>query len=119
MTKQELTEYCLTFEDSAADAPFEDEHIVVRHKSNRKWFALIFENAGRLCINLKCDPVKAGFWRAAYPAVTPAWHMNKTHWNTVEINAGVSHGDLSEMVSDSFRLTAPKRRGGNHKTAKG
>ncbi|MFQ9681934.1 MAG: hypothetical protein ACLRZH_19195 [Ruthenibacterium lactatiformans] len=24
---------------------------------------------------------------AAYPAVTPGWHMNHTHWNTVEVNA--------------------------------
>lgn len=78
---------------------------------SRKWFALIFIRDGKLCANLKCDPQKAGFWRSAYQAVTPAWHMNKTHWNTVELNAGIPREDLMEMVADSFNLTAPKTRG--------
>lgn len=81
------------------------------HAGSRKWFALIFIRDGKLCANLKCDPQKAGFWRSAYQAVTPAWHMNKTHWNTVELNAGIPREDLMEMVADSFNLTAPKTRG--------
>lgn len=37
--------------------------------------------------------------------------MNKTHWNTVELGAGVAQEDLAEMVVDRFYLIAPKKRG--------
>lgn len=111
MTRQEILALCLTFEGSVSDEPFEEEHIVVRHRDNRKWFALIFTREGRLSINLKCEPQKADFWRGAYRAVTPAWHMNKTHWNTVELDAGIARGDLLEMIADSYKLTAAKKRG--------
>ena len=111
MTKQEFLTLCASFGSSVTDQPFGDEHTVVRHAGSRKWFDLIFIRDGKLCANLKCDPQKAGFWRSAYQAVTPAWHMNKTHWNTVELNAGIPREDLMEMVADSFNLTAPKTRG--------
>lgn len=111
MTRQDILALCTSFENSVLDQPFADEHIVVRHAGSKKWFALIFTRDGKLCVNLKCDPQKACFWRGVYRAVTPAWHMNKTHWNTVELDAGVPREDLMEMVADSFHLTAPKKRG--------
>ena len=115
MTKEELLALCAAYPGAAVDCPFEGDRdsVVARHTSGRKWFALVLERGGRLCVNLKCGPMKADFWRAAYPAVTPAWHMNHVHWNTVDVNAGVPLDDLREMISDSYRLTAapvhPKR----------
>lgn len=111
LTREALTAYCLTFADAAADNPFaEDDYTVVRHKSNNKWFGLIFTLEGKLCINLKCDPMEADFFRRAYSGVRPAWHMNKTHWNLVEIGADVPEQELFSMIEKSFSLTAPKRR---------
>ena len=102
MTKDELLALCAAYPGAAVDCPFEDGgNVVVRHAAGRKWFALVFERDGKLCVNLKCEPMKADFWRAAYPAVTPGWHMNHTHWNTVEVNAGVPRVDICEMISDS------------------
>ncbi|MEM7383072.1 MAG: MmcQ/YjbR family DNA-binding protein [Bacteroidota bacterium] len=34
-------------------------------------------------INLKCNPETAIQLRDAYEEVTPGYHMNKKHWNTV------------------------------------
>ena len=111
MTKDELLALCAAYPGAAVDCPFEDGgNVVVRHAAGRKWFALVFERDGKLCVNLKCEPMKADFWRAAYPAVTPGWHMNHTHWNTVEVNAGVPPEDLCEMISDSYRLTTSPAR---------
>lgn len=111
MTKDELLALCAAYPGAAVDCPFEDGgNVVVRHAAGRKWFALVFERDGKLCVNLKCKPMKADFWRAAYPAVTPGWHMNHTHWNTVEVNAGVPPEDLCEMISDSYRLTTSPAR---------
>ena len=49
------------------------------------------------------------FLRTTYPGVRPAWHMNKLHWNTVEVNA-VPQEELFGMIRHSFDLTAPKRK---------
>ena len=82
MIRQKLIEYCLTYPDSYEDYPFDDSidadaWTVMRHKTNTKSFALIYERNGKLCVNLKCDPFEADFLRKAYKDVTPGWHMNK------------------------------------------
>src|SRR4029078_11564982 len=35
--------------------------------------------------NLKCDPERALDLRDRYEEVQPGYHMNKKHWNTVEL----------------------------------
>ena len=51
----------------------------MRHRANKKSFALIYERNGKLYVNLKCDPMEADFLRQAFVDVTPAYHMNKVH----------------------------------------
>ncbi len=119
MTRRELIDRCLAYPGSYEDYPFDDytnaggggtSWTVVRHRGNKKSFALIFERAG-LRINLKCEPMRADFLRGAFPgAVTPAYHMNKEHWNTVRPDL-LSAEDLEEMISRSYELTKPKARG--------
>lgn len=73
MTKDELLALCAAYPGAAVDCPFEDGgNVVVRHAAGRKWFALVFERDGKLCVNLKCEPMKADFWRAAYPPLRRA-----------------------------------------------
>lgn len=108
MTRQELIDYCLTYPGALEDYPFEYKNsTVLRHSANRKWFALIFQRDGNLCINLKCNPMEADFLRQTFHAVTPAWHMSKVHWNTVTLDHDVSEGELFDMISSSFNLTKP------------
>lgn len=108
MDKKALIAHCLTYHNAVEDYPFADnDSAIMRHSSNRKWFALIFHLYGKLCINLKCDPVKSEFLRKTYAGVYPAWHMNKEHWNTVEVGS-VPRGELFAMIAHSFELTAPK-----------
>ncbi|MEG2621989.1 MAG: MmcQ/YjbR family DNA-binding protein, partial [Clostridia bacterium] len=84
VTRRELIDYCLGYPGAVEDYPFEDENsTVLRHATNRKWFALIFERDGKCCVNLKCDPMEADFLRRVFSSVAPAWHMNKVHWNTI------------------------------------
>jgi len=80
-----VIDYCLTYPDVYEDYPFDeltgvpDAWAVMRHKGNKKSFAFIYERSG-LCVNLKCEPLRADFLRQIYPGVTPACHMNKEHW---------------------------------------
>lgn len=112
MTRRELIDYCLTYPDAYEDYPFDeivdgpDAWTVMRHRLNKKSFAFIYERGG-LCVNLKCEPDRADFLRQVYTGVTPAYHMNKEHWNTVHLNSDVPEDELRGMIEHSYRLTMP------------
>ena len=115
MTRQELVDYCLTRPDVYEDHPFdnittaaEDGWTVMRHRLNKKGFAFIFMRGG-LCVNLKCEPLRADLLRQLFRDVTPAYHMNKVNWNTVRVGGDVPDDDLLDMLDHSYRLTMPKR----------
>ena len=105
LNKVELIELLKTLKNVSIDNPFSrGNHIVARHKQNRKWFALIVEINGKLAVNLKCDPMKSDFLRQVNNAIIPAWHMNKVHWNTVFVN-NIDLNELKELIEYSYELT--------------
>jgi predicted DNA-binding protein (MmcQ/YjbR family) len=115
MTRQDLIDYCLSFPSAYEDYPFDDmtdgnSWAVMRHKVNKKSFALIYERGRKLCVNLKCEPLEAEFLRNVYKDVTPAYHMNKTHWNTVTTNGDVPIEELKRQIEHSYDLIKPKTR---------
>jgi predicted DNA-binding protein (MmcQ/YjbR family) len=115
MTRQDIIDYCLSFPAAYEDYPFDDiadsgGWAVMRHKANKKSFALIYERNGKLCANLKCDPFEADLLRQTFVDVTPAYHMNKTHWNTVTVGGDVPDEEIKRMVGNSYDLIKPKAR---------
>lgn len=115
MTRQELIDHCLEFPAAYEDYPFDGTAgtgvwTVMRHGANKKSFALIYERNGKLYINLKCDPLEAEFLRRAFEGVTPAYHMNKKHWNTVLVDSDVPGTGLFEWIENSYDLVKPKSR---------
>jgi len=115
MTRQELVEFCLSFPAAYEDYPFDDiadagAWTVMRLRTNKKSFALIYERNGQLCVNLKCDPFEADFLRQVFANVRPGWHMNKVHWNTVVVGGDVQAEEIKRMIGDSYDLIKPKVR---------
>lgn len=111
MTRAELLGLCLALPDAYEDCPFDDPNwTVARHRSNRKIFAMVYDRENRLCINLKCEPMQAQFLRTVYAGVSPGYHMNKEHWNTVLPDSDVPPDELRAMIQESYELTRPKRR---------
>ena len=115
MNRQELIEYCLTFPAAYEDYPFEElgtgnRWTAMRHLGNKKTFAFINVHNDRLCINLKCDPFEADILRQVYTDVTPGFHMNKTHWNTVYLDGDVPEDELKYMIEQSYNLIRPKTK---------
>ena len=110
MTKRDLIEYCLALPSVYEDYPFSDDFgwTVMRHRQNKKGFAHIFEREGHAWINLKCEPMKADFLRHVYLSVIPAYHMNKTHWNTIKLGGDVPQDELKRMIERSYNLIKPK-----------
>ena len=113
MTRRELIDYCLTFPAAYEDYPFSETPglgvwTVMRHRSNKKSFALINERNGRLNANLKCDPLEAILLRRIFADVTPGYHMNKAHWNTVTLGGDVPDDEVKRLVERSYELIKPK-----------
>ena len=59
-------------------------------------------------INVKCDPEKAIELREEYSGVTPAFHMSKTHWNTISVDGSISDKLIKEWIKDSYQLVVSK-----------
>ena len=55
-------------------------------------------------INLKCAPERAIELRERYAEVTPGYHMNKKHWNTVRIDGSLPDSLIEEWITDSYNL---------------
>jgi predicted DNA-binding protein (MmcQ/YjbR family) len=110
MTRQELIDCCLGLPAAYEDYPFGESWLVMRHRSNSKSFAMIFESGDYTWVNLKCKPVQAEFWRSVYASIVPAYHMNKQHWNSVILDGTVPADVIRDMVIDSYDLIKPKVR---------
>ena len=111
MTKDKYLDFCRSIGGAEVDQPFESDFdtYVVRHVTNRKWFALLMFHDNRWIVNLKCDPIEADFLRKVYEGVFPAYHMNKTHWNSVALESDVPAEELERMTLSSFSLTDKKQ----------
>jgi predicted DNA-binding protein (MmcQ/YjbR family) len=69
-----------------------------------------------LSINLKCDPLIAEGLREKYNSVTPGYHMNKKHWNTVIMDNTIPQKIIKGMIDDSYDLVLSKLSKKNRNT---
>lgn len=95
-------EYCLKKSGATEDTPFGEEHLVF--KVGGKMFALLALNEIPSTANLKCEPDLALELRDRYEQVRPGYHMNKKHWNTVELSGGIPEAELRKMIDHSYAL---------------
>ena len=111
MNVEKFREYCLKKAGVTEDSPFGPEHVVF--KVAGKMFALLAFEEVPPTANLKCDPDRALELRDRYEQVRPGYHMNKKHWNTVEIDTGIPDAELREMIDHSYELVVkslPKKQ---------
>lgn len=87
------------------ETPFGPEALV--YKVAGKMFALISLGEA-LRLNLKCDPQEAMILRDTFTAVTPGYHMNKKHWNSIDLLAGLDTALIQGWVDDSYDLVTAK-----------
>ena len=104
MKSQQLRRLCLGLAGASEDFPFSPDLSVFR--VGGKIFALSRLTGDPLQISLKCAPELAVRLRAAHPAITPGYHLNKRHWNTVTVDGSVPDKLLRDLVEDSYDLVA-------------
>lgn len=101
MTLDELQAYCAQKKGVSWDTPFGPEVLVFRVLG--RVFALAPMDVFTT-VNLKCDPERAVELRERYAGIVPGYHMNKRHWNTVDVTGSVPQKLLLELVDHSYAL---------------
>ena len=94
-------DYCLAKPGVTEGFPFDETTLVF--KVMEKMFTLANLD-GDLSLNLKCDPEKAVSLREEYPAIKPGYHMNKKHWNTINIDGSVPDSLIFQLTDHSYEL---------------
>jgi predicted DNA-binding protein (MmcQ/YjbR family) len=104
MDLAQFREYCLSKPRATEGTPFGPDVLVF--KVGGKIFALAVLDEVPTTVNLKCDPDLALDLRDRYEEVRPGYHMNKKHWNTVEIETRIPDAELRKMIDHSYDLVA-------------
>lgn len=97
-------DHCLKKKYVTEEFPFDESTMVF--KVMGKVFALTSLNDVPGSCNLKCNPEYAEELREKYSSITPGYHMNKKHWNTVEWDGNVPDQLILELTNHSYDLVA-------------
>lgn len=94
-------EYCLRKAGVTESFPFDNNTLVF--KVMNKMFALcdvdLFTS-----VNLKCDPERCIQLREQYEGIIPGYHMNKKHWNTIQMDGTIPDNLFLELIDHSYEL---------------
>jgi predicted DNA-binding protein (MmcQ/YjbR family) len=101
-----LRAFCLSLTGAEETFPFGTQTSVF--KVEGKMFAFSPLASASLSVSVKCEPALAEALREAHPAVTAGYHLNKRHWNTVELDGSLSDETVCDMIEDSYDLVVSK-----------
>lgn len=97
-----VRDYCLSFKGVTEELPFGPDALVF--KVMGKMFCLLPLNGESKRISLKNTPEKNIELRAEYDFIDGAYHMNKTHWSSVDLKAPVKASLVNELIKESYEL---------------
>jgi predicted DNA-binding protein (MmcQ/YjbR family) len=109
MTPAQLKDFCLSLEQATETFPFDEDNSVFKVSGNNKIFAISHLAAIPLHVSLKVDPEDSIALRAEFPQITPGYHLNKKHWITIDLSAGVPDDLVEDLLRGSHDLVRPKR----------
>lgn len=122
MLGKELIEFVSGLDGAVCDCPFDGdfETTVFRHSDTKKWFGILIYapiknvkdgvtfntcDSQVQVVNFKSPIELSAILRDNYKSFLPAYHMNKTHWNTVVLGGDVPDEELKNLLKLSFDLT--------------
>ena len=101
MNGEDYRNYCLLKVGVTESFPFDQTTLVF--KVGGKMFALTDIDEFDF-VNLKSTPERCIELRETYQGISPGWHMNKVHWNSVSINSDVPDDTIKKLIDDSYEL---------------
>jgi predicted DNA-binding protein (MmcQ/YjbR family) len=99
---EQLRDYCLSLKGVTEELPFGPTTLVF--KVMGKMFALVPLDIEDLRVSLKNTPEENQALRAMYPFIEGAFHMSKTHWNTLRIGFEVKDELVCRLIAESYHL---------------
>ena len=93
-----VADYCRSLHGTTEGYPFSPDALVF--KVGGRIFAILAGGS----VSLKCEPHLALALREEFAAVTPGYHLNKRHWNTVQLDGSVPDEVLTDWIQDSYAL---------------
>ncbi len=101
MTAEDIRTYCLEKRGVEEGFPYDNDTLVF--KVGGKIFVLMSLEKQPLVINVKTNPQKSQTLREQYFQITGAYHMNKTHWNSIQLD-GLKKELVLELIDHSYEL---------------
>ncbi len=105
MDIETVRDYCLSLPQATEDFPFDDTTLVFRIKG--KIFAMIALDNPEWFV-LKCEPDYAIELRDKYADISPAWHMNKKHWNQLNLFRNLPDQLIYSLIEHSYQEVIKK-----------
>lgn len=103
MNIETLREYCLSLPFVTETLPFDAEHLCYCLEG-KMFLMLSVDTAHSTFANMKCDPERAIDLRERYHGITPGWHMNKRHWNSVYYHSDVDDLLFLRLVRHAYNV---------------
>lgn len=100
---------CLAIPEIEETMPFGEDYLVYKLYGKMVALVSLVPNAdGSNCMNVKCDPERAIALREHYEGITPGYHMNKRHWNSLWFEQDVTIDLARELVRHSADCVVAK-----------
>ncbi|MFA6701289.1 MAG: MmcQ/YjbR family DNA-binding protein [Dysgonamonadaceae bacterium] len=99
MNVEELYNFCLTIKGAEESMPFGEDTVVM--KVCGKVFILFGLESEPVMMMVKCSPENAEKLREQYNCVQPAYHMNKTHWNSIYLTGEMPDEEIKQWIQHS------------------
>jgi len=98
--------YALSEPGAIDDRPFRPDLPV--YKIGGKMFAYLSPSESPPFITLKLEPMHGQLLRSTYAAVMPGYHMNKDHWNSIDLDGSIDDAELLTWADESYELVVSK-----------
>ncbi|MDG1732001.1 MAG: MmcQ/YjbR family DNA-binding protein [Thalassotalea sp.] len=106
MQPSKLNSYLINKPCTSLSFPFGEDVSVFKVKN--KMFALLGHHNELDMINLKCDADESLALQDIFPAIKPAYHMDKKHWISVYFDGSVPQGEIERLIDNSYMLVVSK-----------
>ena len=98
-----VDEYCL--QKPGCVSEYVQAWDVTRYMLNGKFFVVIMQNPSKESIlTLKLEPSYGRLLRLNHKEITPGFHMNKLHWNSISLEKNFDDDFLGELIDESYKI---------------
>ena len=105
MNIESVRDYCLSLPMATEDFPFDETTLVFRVCG--KIFAMVDLDDTEWFV-LKCDPDYAIELRDRHTEIATAYHMNKKHWNQLNLFGMLPDELVQSLIRHSYNLVVSK-----------